>query len=235
MATPAPSGTHVIFWNIRAGGGPSRAQAIALELIDEQPDIVCLCECRPTFAGQLAVVLQGAGLTHTLTTTTAPRTNAMLIASREPFDAAPSAHDRVATIRLSRFTLTAAHIPDASTPTARRPAWQTLHASARESRDEDHLIVGDLNADRDAAPNRDGVPLGKLAALGYTDLIARHAPASPPATWVGPRGQAARIDHAFASRPLVSQVETALVRAAPRDRGLSDHALLSVRLVHKDP
>lgn len=235
MAITATAGTHIVFWNIRAGGGPSRAQAIALELLERKPDIVCLCECRPTFAGQLAATLRDAGLTHTHNTADMPRTNALLIASRIPFSLAATAQPRMISITTDQLTLTAAHIPDISRPTARLEAWRALHTFARQTRSDRHLILGDLNADREAAPARDGVPLGRLASLGYADLIARHAGDAPPPTWVGPRGEATRIDHAFASESLVSQVESAAVLTRPRDVGLSDHAPLSVRLIPKGP
>lgn len=234
----------MLFWNIRAGGGPSRAQAIALDILERKPDIVCLCECRPTFIGQIAAVIRNAGLIHTFATTDQPRHNGILLASRFPAEPRSLAQGRIvdadvclveADRSFGTLRLTAVHVPDASKPNPRRDAFADLRAVAKQSRDLPHLMLGDFNADRARTPARDGLPMGRLASLGYADLPSRSGPGATDPTWLGPRGETARLDHALASESLVSRVISAGIDPRPMHLGLSDHAILSIEISLKDP
>lgn len=237
MPTPLDDrASTILFWNIRAGGGPSRAQPILLEILSHQPDVVALAECRSTFAGQLSAALRDHGLHHCLQAHAGPRTNRLLLASRSPLiaeHAAPS--PRLISARTRGLTVSACHVPDASDRRARLDILARLRDAAALFRERPHLIVGDFNANRAAHPRRDGSAIGRLAALGYTDLWLHQGgdPADP--TWVGPRRAAARLDHAYGSAPLVSQVERTTHIHGPRVAGLSDHSPLTLRIIHSTP
>lgn len=235
MAADADAST-ILFWNIRAGGGPARAQSILLEILAHTPDIVALAECRPTFAGQIRAALADHGLRHAVHPSTSSRENGVLLASRHPITAVhaePQSRLLHATTR--DLTITACHIPDASDRAARVTLLSKVHACAAAFRDEKHLILGDFNANRADHPRRDGTAIGKLTTLGYRDLWLHHGGDPHDPTWQGPRGVSARLDHAYASKPLVSQAETAHHHHTPREAGLSDHSLLILRVIHKTP
>lgn len=225
----------ILFWNIRAGGGPSRAQAILLELLSHEPDIVALAECRPTFAGQLAASLRDQGLPYCLQSVTGCRINGIVLISRWPLDVLSAPTPRMVEARVGSLAITACHIPDASDRQNRVRLLAELHETAAALRDASHLILGDFNANRANHPRRDGTPIGRLAALGYADVWLDRGGDPTEPTWAGPRGANARIDHAYASKPLVSKVESVRQIHTPRDVGLSDHSLLKLRVIHKTP
>lgn len=223
----------ILFWNIRAGGGPSRAQPILLELLRHEPDIIALAECRPTFAGQLIAALRDQGLPQCLQCDAGSRTNHVVIISRWPLQALATPEPRMVHARAGVLAVTACHIPDASDRRPRVRLLAELHETAATLRDGLHLILGDFNANRADHPQRDGTPIGRLAALGYADLWLDGGGDATEPTWVGPRSANARIDHAYASKPLVSQVETIRQIHGPREARLSDHSLLKLRVIHK--
>ncbi|MEO0629881.1 MAG: endonuclease/exonuclease/phosphatase family protein [Planctomycetota bacterium] len=225
----------ILFWNIRAGGGPSRAQPILLELLSHEPDVVALAECRPTFAGQLVAALRDRGLPHCLQCDAGSRTNRVVLVSRLPLEALTPPEPRLLHARGNGLTVTACHVPDASDRTSRGTLFAKLYELTATHRDDSHLILGDFNANRADHPRRDGTPIGRLTALGYADLWLDRGGDPTEPTWVGPRSTNARIDHAYASKPLVSQVETIRQIHGPREAGLSDHSLLKLRVIHKTP
>lgn len=57
-------GVRILTWNILHGGGPRRTPEIALDILEQRPDVVILCEFRPGRGGQLRAVLADHGLTH---------------------------------------------------------------------------------------------------------------------------------------------------------------------------
>ena len=223
----------ILFWNIRAGGGPNRAQAILLELLSHEPDIIALAECRPTFAGQLIAASRDEGLPHCAHAEAGSRTNHVVIISRWPLEALATPEPRMVHARAGVLAITGCHIPDASDRRPRVRLLAELHETAALLRDGLHLILGDFNANRADHPQRDGTPIGRLAALGYADLWLDAGGDACEPTWVGARNAKARIDHAYASKPLVSKVESVHQIHAPREAGLSDHSLLKLRVIHK--
>ncbi len=236
---PPHTGTStstILFWNIRAGGGPSRAQPVLLEILSHEPDVVALCECRSTFAGQLIAALRDQGLPHHLQADAGPRVNRVVLVAREALEPElGSPTPRVVHARTQGMLISVCHVPDASNRSGRLNALHELHRAATGSRDEPHLILGDFNADRTNHPRRDGTAIGRLTALGYADLWLTAGGDQAEPTWTGPGGAAARLDHAYASKPLVSRVESALQIHAPRELGWSDHSLLKLRLIHNTP
>ncbi len=235
MPAPADATTAtltLLFWNIRAGGGPVRAQRVLLELLEHRPDLIALAECRPTFAGQLAAALRDLGMPHRLEADAGPRTNRVVLLSRSPLEPLAPPETRLVRARAAGLVVTACHIPDASDRPGRLRLLARLHQVAAAHRDQPHVIIGDFNANRADHPRRDGRAIGGLAALGYSDLWLHCGGAATDPTWVGPRRARARIDHAYASKPLDSRAETAAHLHAPRDAGLSDHSLLKIRIIH---
>jgi endonuclease/exonuclease/phosphatase family metal-dependent hydrolase len=231
MAMAGGSGFSVLFWNIRQGGGRERAQGVLLRVIESDADVVCLAECTSTFGGQMIAELRGAGWRSCVSPDAAPDGHHVAIASRLTLSAAEfDRTGRIVTAGIPEAgaSITAAHVPDPSRRRDRLAAMALLVRDAAARRDEAHLIIGDLNADRDRASARDRAGLGRLAALGYSDLWLASPGPNDDATWAGPRGERGRIDHAHASAMLAARLDFVAHLHAPRHDGLSDHSLIEV-------
>lgn len=231
MAMGGGAGFSVLFWNIRQGGGPKRAQAALLRVIETDADVVCLAESTATFGGQMLAALRAAGWASSVIPPAAPDGHHVVLASRIPLELPecdPTGRIITAKIPEVGASITAAHIPDPSRRRDRLAAMARLMACASARRDRDHLIIGDLNADRAIASARDRTGLGRLASLGYADLwLASQGPHDDP-TWTGPRGERSRIDHAHASAALTERLVSTAHSHAPRHERLSDHSLIKV-------
>lgn len=98
---------RILTWNILHGGGPRRTPEIALDLLEQRPDVVILCEFRPGRGGQLRAVLADHGLAYQACASPTPpaasaapngaRTddpgrNSILIASRWPVEVLAEDH-----------------------------------------------------------------------------------------------------------------------------------------------
>jgi exonuclease III len=124
---------------------------------------------------------------------------------------------------------------DWSSPKIQQQFWQAVHRMTDAKRAERVLLVGDFNT---CAPGVDGpkaLPgaeaIQHLSTLGWTDVWRECNPgcsdfswvqrsAKPPSKW--------RIDHAFASPPLVWSVRRCRYSHAERENGVSDHSMMLV-------
>lgn len=117
----------------------------------------------------------------------------MFLASRLPFKhVASTAHaGREIDIEHAGGYLTAVHIPDDAAQTRKAEHWNRLTSLARERRDSQHLLIGDLNTTRGldaprsprfASTSHCAQRLGQLCSLGYKDLWPISESASEPAS-----------------------------------------------------
>jgi len=243
---------RIFFWNLRHGGG-RRLPEIAIALRVARADVVALCEFRRNPGASLRAVLADAGLTHQFCTAphSPSRVNGMLIASRTTLrDTTPPSvphadRPRLAMVALDEFglRLTAAHIPcvgrERRHNAASARAWQAILNTCKTMVYKDHAVLGDLNADRDptvgARADAGSVSLGRLTSLGYVDACAptpdaRRSDARAGTTWLGPRGERARLDYAWLSPALAPRLARAEPVARLLERGVSDHAGLMIDL-----
>ncbi|MEQ8770685.1 MAG: endonuclease/exonuclease/phosphatase family protein [Phycisphaerales bacterium] len=238
---------RVVHWNIQHGGGPTRTPEIALALLDYRADVVVLTEFRRERGGQIAGVLHDHGLRFQANSHPPPRTNGVLIASREPLHVIPPPADRdIATRRVdvhlpdSALWITGVHVPDAAkhdAPAIVRKAahFRALIEFSREKAGERHVITGDLNTGR----HRLDEPgetftctalLGQLATFGYADAYRALHPTGRDASWQSHIGQGFRLDHTLVSSALSGGVREAWYDENPRDSKHSDHAPMIVEL-----
>lgn len=241
----------LLTWNILHGGGPRRTPEIALALLALDADLVVLTEFRRTLGGQLAGVLYDHGWRHQLSTNPPEKSNGILLASRRPIEPgppapAPAMSQRWLEARLpgpaddAALRVTAVHIPDASfagpsAQAAKADFWRRLVARARVTRAQPSVIVGDFNTGRHLLDESQQTftctaLLGELATLGYRDAYRLCHPRGRDRSWFSHAGAGFRIDHTYVSPPLAPRVEDVWYGHDQRERGLSDHAPMLVKL-----
>lgn len=234
---------RILTWNIMHGGGADRIPALALAMLESEPDLVVVTEARRRFAGQLAAALADAGLAHGRLPRAPDGVNAVLLASRTPLEPAERA-DLPAALRPrwseaclpdSGLRVLGVHLPEAGRRAEHLAGWRALRRFAAAHRDAPTVIAGDLNAWRSGAKAASGpgaTNLGRLAAMGYADAWCRANPADQAGggTWRSPSGRPFRLDYVLVSAPLASSIRAARVAVEPRAGGLSDHGALCVEL-----
>ncbi|MEO1512500.1 MAG: hypothetical protein AAFU70_10525, partial [Planctomycetota bacterium] len=75
-----------MFWNILHGGGPERLPLIALELLEQDADVIGLCEFRACRGGSLRGVLYDHGYADQVALSGPEGGNGLLLASRVGLD-----------------------------------------------------------------------------------------------------------------------------------------------------
>jgi exonuclease III len=246
---------RLITWNVarRVERLPEQAAALALR----EPDVVALQEVTARSLALWRDALDDAGLPHVASPLDRrPARHGVLLAARtelepaEPFTV-PWPQSSMAAM-VCGVLVACVHVPNAANGLVKP---QTLAAVRAElaRRDGPRVLCGDLNTPRRELPDgtvwsfaRDGkgrmreeragawdeAELGVvpgLRELGFADAFrAAHGYGSREPSWVWPHGGGWRLDHVFASEPLV--VEAATYHHAWRDAGLSDHSALEVDL-----
>lgn len=228
-------------WNILHGGGSRRLPAIALDLVERASDVLVLTEYRTTVGGQLRAVLADHGWKYQACTDPGRGTNGVLIASRFPVHRCPAedgGSDRLVLeveIHGLELALLGLHIPCTDGSTERNSCWKRVLRAAARRADEHFALVGDFNTgrhrlDEEGRTFTQTASMGRLSAMGYVDAWrARNASKREP-TWVSQGGAGFRIDHTFVSAPLRARLEDAWYSHAVRERGLSDHSSMTIRL-----
>ncbi|MEN0020628.1 MAG: endonuclease/exonuclease/phosphatase family protein [Planctomycetota bacterium] len=237
-------------WNILHGGGPRRTPLIALELVEQQPDILLLTEFRVAKGSQLRAVLADHGLTHQQTSHPGPRQNGLLLASRWPIDSVnvpppTSCAPRILEADTAGLRILGLHIPEKRGDSKRLHAWAHTINRARALADRPAVLLGDFNTGRNGS---DGPRhafdctqrLGQLATLGYIDAWRTQNPHGVGATWHGELDRregwtkGRRIDHAWLSAPVSQRLRAVHHDASTVAQGLSDHTSLVVELARTD-
>ena len=227
-------------WNILHGGGPERIPEIALFLVRHAPDVVVLSEFRAARGGQIRGVLADHGLIHQAASHGPDRANGVLIAAREPIrptgvQGRPDGRFLDAYRPESDLHITGVHVPDDSDPGGKAFHWQRLVGLGHERLGQHAVIIGDLNTGRRGQDAASGcfaceALMGTLASLGWVDAWRHLNPGVREATWVAPWGEGRRIDAAWLSPSLAERLESATHLHEAREKRVSDHSALLVRL-----
>ena len=232
----------LVTWNINHRAQQARIPASMARAIGSlEPDVVVLTEyvpgpTRQAFRAELAA----SGLEHQCLSPRASGQNHVLIASRVSLERgiirAPGITPAVPSNALHVLLpdvgveILGLRVPDFSrNHRARRQCWDWILATAGMVKDWPFVMLGDFNRDPSDPGNEWGSRINQLAAEGWQ--LA--APPSGASYW-GPGGRVARLDHAlvsvhFAVRGAQYVVERGPYLFAGTGQGaLSDHAPLLI-------
>jgi exodeoxyribonuclease-3 len=238
---------RIVAWNIRAGGG-RRAEGIARQLHQWNPDLAILSEFRGTAASQtIATALAEQGLLHQRATCSAENLarNALLVASRWPLRRTRSARDpkeperwlRVGVFAPQRFDVLAVHAPNRVTH-RKYPFLDTIGDVVGSWRGPPAMVIGDTNTGRigldeesSAFNAREEQWMLHIDALGWRDAFRMLHPKAREFTWYSPNGNNGfRLDQAFVHPGLADRLRGVAhvwgTDGSSRRDGLSDHAAL---------
>jgi exodeoxyribonuclease III len=234
---------RLLAWNICHGGG-ARLPRIVEEIAAHDPDLIALTEYR---AGKdIRAALADRGWPYVETTDPRPHENGIAIFSNSPLrrlpsPAAPEHQVRWLDVALPAFTLSVLHIMAAGSTKShplnieKRRFWDTLLQAAQARLQTPALMLGDWNtgAHRLDETGKTYVCADhflQLSALGWTDLWRRHNPHTTEWTWYSNFGNPFRLDHAFATPPLLPRVTACRYSHREREARISDHSITLVDL-----
>ncbi len=239
---------RLISWNVNRRVALLAEQAAALAA--REPDLVALQEITARSWELWRAALATIGLPHAICSwPPRPRRTVVLIATREPHDAAPALDlpwpETTLAVQTGGVTVHTAHVPNAANGWVKPDTLAALRAGLAATTGA-RILCGDLNTPRREKPDgtvisfaRDtkerlreergerwdeaelGVVPG-LRDLGFADAFAGQR----ERTWVFRHGGGWRLDHVFLSAEL--RALAARYHHDWRDRGLSDHSALEV-------
>jgi exonuclease III len=240
---------RVVSWNIRAGGG-RRAEALARQLREWNPDVVTLSEFRGTPPSrEIAASLARLGLSHQRDTciVDSQARNALLIASRWPLRRLPANHglhddERWLRVRVqapSRFEVFAVHVPNRVTR-RKYPFLDAVTDIVASWRGPPGILLGDTNSGRigideesAAFSTREDQWISNLDALGWRDAFRARHPRRREFTWYSPNGNNGfRLDQVFLHPHMMQRLRKVRHEwgsdGSRRRDALSDHAAIIV-------
>ncbi len=241
---------RIVFWNIQHGGG-SRAEGIAEQILEWNPDLVALAEFRGTAPSQsIAQRLADAGYEHQLSAVNEdePSWNAVFLASRfklnqvaQPLPDVPYANLYWSLARVDTappIHILAVHVPFGWSM-GRWEYYEAILNIASNQKSGAALIVGDMNTGMTGLDEETEFSEGymekvmsPLDTIGWRDPFRVLQPDVDAPTWFSPRRNGFRLDQVFANaklQPLVRSCFYAWGKKA--DSGdLSDHAALLLDL-----
>ncbi|MEQ8788426.1 MAG: endonuclease/exonuclease/phosphatase family protein [Pirellulaceae bacterium] len=249
---------RILTWNVQHGGRQQEAMASAIAELEA--DTAVLTEFRASPKGALLIdSLRARGLVHAEYDRASDGTNGVLIASRLPIRLLPLEGPAHIRHRWLHFQLDGCDVDflgvylhggetGDETRAEKQCFWDGILAFAGRLTDTPAMLLGDLNTGKHYVDEEEATficadSFEKLTSIGWTDLPrAFHGDAPMPTWWSRVRGF--RLDHSFASTPLVPRVTAAeyfsrteshvlnhpVKRPWPAELGkaLSDHAALVV-------
>jgi exonuclease III len=251
---------RLISWNVNRRVSVLAEQATALA--EREPDVVALQEVTARSWDLWRVALATIGLPHAICSwPPRPRRTVVLIATREPHDAAASLEvpwpETTLAATLDGVTVHTAHVPNAANGWVKPNTLAALRAGLANTTGP-RILCGDLNTPRREKPDGtvisfardtkerlreergepwDSAELGVvpgLRDLGFADAFrALHGYDRKEPSWVFRHGGGWRLDHVFLSAEL--EPVAARYHHDWRDSGLSDHSPLDVDFRRRRP
>jgi exodeoxyribonuclease-3 len=223
--------------NVRAGGG-DRVPRVIEALRTQAPDLIVLSEYRHGRRGdELRAGLTAMGLVHFEVPTVPHRQNTVLVASRYALRSLiPIPRDltrHVLAVEVADLVLLGVYFPQLSAKVA---VFDWLLALPKSVTERPALIAGDLNTGRndlDREPH--GVAfvaaekMDRLESSGWTDAWRHFHGKTREYSWRSSKA-GFRIDHVFASCPLVPHLRAARYDHTVREAGVTDHSMMVVEL-----
>lgn len=231
---------HVIAWNIWHGGG-RRSSAIADELVRRNADVFVLGEYQRGRTEPLIALLGAAGWEHVSLTDPPGKYGGLAIVSKIPLEPRAVTSDfgteefRYQTVVLRGTDLEICGVYGPLTNDPYQAFWDAMVEDLRVASERPVLVVGDFNSgargvDSPAPTLFCSQNFARLGSCGYVDLWRQvHGAEAREYTWKG-RAHPYRLDHAFGSPVVARRVRGCSYDHSVRERGLSDHSLLSIEL-----
>jgi exonuclease III len=228
---------RILTWNIRHGA-KSRVEAVLDCLQTHDPDIVVLTEFRNSDCGRrIRQGLESFGLRYQSGSHAGPSVNAVLVAGREWFaeqvfdDLGTNAH-RCVLARIGEIFLFGLYFPNRQ---EKEPLFRYLVGLSPQYLQERSLLLGDFNTgkhhvDEIGATFICSQYFERLEALGWVDVWRHRYPLEREYTWYSYAGNGFRLDHAFASPPLLPMVRRVMYSHRERETKASDHSALIVEI-----
>jgi len=244
---------RLISWNVNRRTSVLAQQAHALA--EREPDVVALQEITARSWPLWQAALKTIGLPHAICSwPPRPRRTVVLIATREPLEAAEPVTvpwpETALAATVGGITVHTVHVPNAANGWVKPDTLAAVRAGLAAG-DGPRVLCGDLNTPRREHPDGtvisfarntrerlreergerwDGAELGVvpgLRDLGFADAFrVLHGYDRKEPSWVFRHGGGWRLDHAFVSAEL--EPVASQYHHAWRDAGLSDHSALEV-------
>lgn len=236
----------ILAWNIRHGGG-TRLARIFETIVGHDPDVVVLTEFQPGPGKKLVADLKARGWSNIESTSPAHRFNGVLVASRAnmemrrqvPAVDSPTLADRWLEVhfRVKMFSMAALYLPTSKEELVQ--SWELIHEVAERRRGEHFLFLGDFNTGYTPFDAENGSFSSEryfcgMPMRGFSDAWRCRNGRALEYTWyshtkIG-RRNGFRIDHAFASTPMLRRIRECRYSHVERESGVSDHSSLLVRV-----
>ena len=225
-------------WNIRHGGG-KRIVGIEKFIIDnKQSDVLIITEFRNNQNKDLIInYLNEYNFKNVVTTNAEPRTNSVLIASKNKFevkffDELNEHKQRVIKIKNSNFSIYGCYFPQQK---LKKIIFELLLDEVKNSSNENIIITGDFNTgkhyyDEKGASFYCSDYLDKLESSGMTDAWRFINKNKREYSWYSNAGNGFRIDHFFISNNLNQLISNCYYTHTYRKDKSSDHSSMTLEL-----
>jgi exonuclease III len=233
---------RIIEWNIKHGGSRRRMPGIIDSIGRLDADIAILTEFHCDSEEIIRQGLAQKGLKNIINSNPMPRTNGILAASKEEISQIPIKHIppelRHRWLELfvpcGDFRLLCVHIPTANKKKDKETFWKSILAYAGDMEDERALMIGDFNTglkqDAQGTPFVFSNYMDELISKGWTDAWRVRNPEKREYTWYSNENNGFRLDYAFSSPRLRSEVIDVRYSHEPRQEGHSDHSTLILEM-----
>lgn len=229
----------IMEWNIRHGGSMGRLSGIIDAIRNRDPDILILTEFRCNRCEEpLRRALMEMGYSSLHTSDVPERTNGILVASKVAMEVEddPVAMHRLLPIRIPSLDMTmlALHIPGINDKWGKAAIWDRVLDYAQRHRKQKTLLIGDFNTgladDAEGSPFALPEKMRKLLSIGYVDAWRSVHGDKREYTWWSTAGNGFRLDYAFLSPSLSTELVSAEHSQEERLSGSSDHASIVVNI-----
>jgi exodeoxyribonuclease-3 len=221
-------------WNIRHGGG-KRIPAILDAVESIHPDIAVFTEYRNNHYGcALRKGMSKLGLLHQHAGVGSSRQNSLLIAARFSFNAETFAANaqRCILARFPSFSVFAFYFACGS---AKYALFDFILGIPDSFLETPTLLVGDFNTGKHYIDEEGATFVGtryltELENRGWVDVWRLFHGDAREFSWFSNAGNGFRVDHAFASKPMLPHIFESRYAHEYRKSGLSDHSSMILQI-----
>ncbi|MGJ8641767.1 MAG: endonuclease/exonuclease/phosphatase family protein [Luteolibacter sp.] len=235
---------RIVTWNLQHGGG-KRIGAIVEALRLYSSDALVLSEFRNNPSGEiLRTELKDMGYQFQASPPADARTNTVLIAAREPFEAVtfpgqmadPELGDFSTSVLLAKFpdlNIFGLYLPGEE---RKRPVFDFLLNLPAEYLPSDSMLIGDFNTgqhylDEAGATFKSAEQFQELLTQGWIDAWRSRNPIGREFTWLSPGYRNGfRLDHAFVSPTLDQRITDVRYSHGEREQKITDHSVMLMEL-----